>query len=147
MGRWLTRHLAALGHSVEPIDTRTDDLDVLRPLDLVFVSVPISATPAVVRAVAPKMRRGAVLAEIASLKEASHATLEFAAAIGVKPLCVHPMFGPSTDALAGRVVAVVPVIDADAEGELTRSLFPGADVVVLSAGHHDRCMAAVLSLP
>jgi prephenate dehydrogenase len=45
------------------------------------------------------------------------------------------------------VVAVVPV--ADPADELGRAglLFPGADLVTLDPGRHDRCMAAVLSLP
>ena len=57
------------------------------------------------------------------------------------------MFGPSTTSLHGRVVAVIPV--ADPANELVRAglLFPGADFVKIDAGRHDRCMAAVLSLP
>ncbi len=147
MGGWLLRHLAALGHEVTAIDTRTDPLEQLSGFDLVVVSVPISATPDVIHLVAPKMRRGAVLAEVASLKEDSHMALADASRLGIMPLCVHPMFGPSTDSLTGKAVAVVPVADAKGEAGLARSLFPGADIVTLGASRHDRCMAVVLSLP
>ncbi len=147
MGGWLSRHLAALGYEVDAVDTRTDPLKQLSELDLVVVSVPISATPGVIQAVAPKMRRGAVLVEVASLKEGSHKELAEASRLGVIPLCVHPMFGPSTDSLGGRVVAVVPVADAEGEARLANYLFPEAEVVALDAARHDRCMATVLSLP
>ncbi len=147
MGGWLLCHLRGLGYAVEPVDTRIGSLELVGELDLVVVSVPISATPAVARLIAPRMRRGSVLVEIASLKTGSHPALVEASRLGVTPLCIHPMFGPSTDSLRGRVVAVVPVADADGEQRLAQRLFPGADLVTLDAGRHDRCMAAVLSLP
>jgi len=147
MGGWLLRHLRDLGYSVETVDTRDGPLEPMGALDLIVVSVPISATPAVVRVIAPLLRRGAVLAEIASLKGESYSALVEASHLGVTPLCVHPMFGPSTGSLRGRVVAVVPVADADEEQRLAQRLFPGADLITLDAGRHDRCMAAVLSLP
>jgi len=146
MGGWLTRHLRSLGYSVAPVDTRNGAPD-LRDLDLVVISVPINSTPDVVRAVAPEMRRGTVLAEISSHKAGSHRALEEAAELGVVPLCVHPMFGPSTETLRGRVVAVVPVADEAKETRLAGRLFPGAELVALDAERHDRCMAAILSLP
>jgi prephenate dehydrogenase len=146
MGRWLTRHLSGLGYGVTAIDTRTGSPD-LDGLDLVIVSVPISSTPEVIQTVAPIMRRGAVIAEIASLKAGSHRALTEMARLGVKPLCVHPMFGPSANSLRGRVIAVVPVADEESEHELAERLFSGADLVTLDAARHDRCMAAILSLP
>jgi prephenate dehydrogenase len=146
MGGWLTRHLRVLGYSVTPIDTRTGQTD-LGGLDLVVVSVPISSTPEVIREIAPLMRRGAVLAEIASLKSGSHIALTEAAGLGVAPLCVHPMFGPSVGSLRGRVVAVVPVAAEARERKLAEWLFPGAELVTLDVRRHDRCMASVLSLP
>jgi prephenate dehydrogenase len=146
MGGWLTRHLRSLGYSVTPIDTRTGQPD-LSDLDLVVVSVPINSTPEVIRGVAPLMRRGAVLAEIASLKAGSHRALTEAAGLGVTPLCVHPMFGPSVGSLRGRVVAVVPVADEVGERKMATWLFPGTELVTLDAGRHDRFMASVLSLP
>ena len=111
------------------------------------MSVPISATPGVICVVAPKMRRGVVLTEVTSLKEDSHRALAVVSCLGLTPLCLHPIFKPSTDSIRDRVVSVVPVVDAEGEAGLAQSLFPGADVVTLSAARHDRCMAAVLSLP
>lgn len=146
MGGWLMRHLRSLGYAATPIDTRGGQPD-LSNLDLVVVSVPISATPGVIREVAPLMRCGAVLAEIASLKAGSRKALAEAAESGVTPLCVHPMFGPSVGSLRGRVVAVVPVADEAGERRLAEWLFPDADLVALDVERHDRCMASVLSLP
>jgi len=147
MGGWFTRHLRGLGYEVEAVDTRDGSLEPVGALDLVVVSVPISTTPAAVHEVASHMRGSAVLAEIASLKGGSHPALVEASRLGVTPLCVHPMFGPSTGSLNGRVVAVVPVADPEGERRQAELLFPGADLITLDVGRHDRCMAVVLSLP
>ena len=147
MGGWLINHLRGIGYEVEPIDAKDVSMGLVAAFDLVVVSVPISATPTVVREVAPHMRRGAVLVEIASLKSGSYPALLEVSRLGVTPLCVHPMFGPSTGSLHDRFVAVVPVADPVGELRRARFLFPGAEFVTLDAGRHDRCMAVVLSLP
>jgi prephenate dehydrogenase len=126
---------------------RDKSLELVGILDLVVVSVPISVTPSLIRVIAPRMKKDAVLAEIASLKRESHLALIEASYLGVTPLCIHPMFGPSTGSLRGRVVAVVPVADAEGEQRLVGQLFPGADLITLDDECHDRCMAAILSIP
>jgi prephenate dehydrogenase len=146
MGGWLTCHLGGIDYEVEPVDTRHEP-GKLDALDLVVVSVSISATPAVIREVAPRMRRGAVLAEIASLKSGSQAAMLEASRLSVSPLCVHLMFCTSAASLRRRVVAVVQVAEPANEMEEARLLFSGADLVEMDAEYHDRCMTAVLSLP
>ncbi|MGD2201513.1 MAG: prephenate dehydrogenase/arogenate dehydrogenase family protein, partial [Candidatus Bathyarchaeota archaeon] len=92
-------------------------------------------------------RPGAVLAEIASLKIDVIEPLKEASGRRVKPLCLHPMFGPSIRRLDNKTVAVIPINDKDAEKRMGQKLFPGADLLTLEAKTHDRCMAAILSLP
>lgn len=148
MGRWLVNHLARLGYEVHPVDPRLgEEAQVMEAADLVFVSVPIPETPRAVSQAARHMKPGATLAEIASLKEGVVEPLRAAANRGVAPLCVHPMFGPSTNRLDNKVVAVIPLLDVSRERGLAESLFPGAEVVALDAEAHDEYMAAVLSLP
>ena len=150
MGRWFTAHLNGLGYNVTAIDMRTGDAEGRRTLgetDLVLVSVPISETARVILEAAPHMRKGAVLAEISSVKSEPHEALKAAAGFGVTPLCIHPMFGPSADELIDKTVVVLPVADTNREWELARRLFPRARLTVSDPTTHDRCMAALLSLP
>lgn len=148
MGRWLVHHLAGQGYTVHPVDLRRGLGERrLRAADLVVVSVPIRATPGVLHEVSSHMKLGAVLAEIASLKEGVMEPLRESADKGLVPLCVHPIFGPSTVKLDNKAVAMVPLVDPRREAELAGSLFPGVDLVVVDAEAHDECMAAVLSLP
>lgn len=148
MGRWLVRHLDGLGYAVHPVDLRRGLGErKLGAADLVVVSVPIRATPGVLYEVSSHMKPGAVLSEIASLKEGVVEPLRASADKGLIPLCVHPMFGPSTVRLDNKAVALVPLVDPRREAELAASFFPGADLVAVDAETHDRYMAAVLSLP
>ena len=148
MGRWLVHHLAGQGYMVHPADLRLGKGErELETADLVVVSVPIRATPGVLYKASSQMKPGAVLAEIASLKEGVLEPLKASAEKGLVPLCVHPMFGPSTERLDNKAVALVPLVDPRREAELAESLFPGADVVAVDAEAHDKYMVAVLSLP
>jgi prephenate dehydrogenase len=148
MGRWLVHHLSSLGHAVLRVDLRRGEGErELGTADLVVVSVPIKSTPRVLYEASSHMKPGAVLAEIASLKEGVVEPLRASAGKGLHPLCVHPMFGPSTERLDNKAVALVPMVDKRREVELAESLFPGADLVIVDAEAHDAYMAVVLSLP
>jgi len=148
MGRWLVRHLDGLGYMVHSVDLRRGIGErKLGAADLVVVSVPIRATPGVLYEAYSCMKPGAVLAEIASLKEGVVEPLRASADKGLVPLCLHPMFGPSTVRLDNEKVALVPLVDPRREAELAETLFPGADLVAVDAEAHDKYMAAVLSLP
>jgi prephenate dehydrogenase len=148
MGRWLVHHLAGQGYTVHPVDLRRGEEErKLGAADLVVVSVPIRATPEVLYEAISHMKPGAVLAEIASLKEGVVEPLRASADKGLVPLCLHPMFGPSTVRLDNEKVALVPLVDPRREAELAETLFPGADLVAVDAEAHDKYMAAVLSLP
>jgi prephenate dehydrogenase len=148
MGRWLVHHLAGQGYKVHPVDLRLREGEKkLGTADLVVVSVPIRATPGVLYEASSHMKPEAVLAEIASLKEGVVEPLRASADKGLVPLCVHPMFGPSTERLDNKAVALVPLVDQRREAELAESLFPGADLITVDAEAHDAYMAVILSLP
>ncbi len=148
MGRWLVHHLGRLGHTVHKVDLRTGEGErELETADLLVVSVPIKATPEVLYQASGYMKPGAVLAEIASLKEGVVEPLMASTEKRLVPLCVHPMFGPTAETLDNRAVALVPMVDVGREAELAESLFPGAELVTVEAEAHDAYMAIVLSLP
>lgn len=163
MGQWLVRYFVSHGHRVTVSDVRLGEaravaeaagvelagsnVEAVKNADLVVVSVPIGATPTVVREIAPHSRKGAVIAEISSLKSRTAEALAELARLDVKPLSLHPLFGPGARKLKGRKVAVVPVLNSKAETELAEELFPEAEIVVAAAEEHDRAMALTLSLP
>ncbi len=148
MGRWLEDHLTDLGYSILQVDLmRGVGRHKLGTVDLAVISVPIHVTPAVIIEVSYYMKRGAILAEIASLKEGVVGPLRASAERGLVPLCLHPMFGPSTERLDNKAVALVPMVDQRREMELAEGLFPGVELVAMDAKTHDAYMAYVLSLP
>ena len=163
MGRWFTRYFAASGHKVvisgvrlhkaktfaekAGVDFAKNNVEAVKDVDLVMVSVPIPVVPRVIDEIAPYVKKGVVISEISSLKSDVVKALVEAARLKVRPLSLHPLFGPGAQKLRGRKIAVVPIIDAEAEKNLAKELFPEAETVVVDAEEHDRVMALVLSLP
>lgn len=162
MGRWLVRYFVSQGHGVVISDVNLDEagafaeeagvelaknnVEAVKTAELTMVSTPIQVTPEVVNEISTHAMKGAILAEISSLK--SHVVKTLARlAEDVKPLSIHPLFGPGAKRLKGRKIAVIPILDAEAETELAREFFPGAEMVVVDAEEHDRAMALTLSLP
>lgn len=162
MGSWFVRHFTEMGFSTTLHDLKVDaaeavakatgaelsraSRDAVLGADLVLVCVPIKDTGEVITEVSPYMKRGAVLAEVSSLKEPTRKALLTAADGGVKPLSIHPLFGPAAEDLKGKTVVVVPVVDGDSEYGVAEGLFEGANLVVAGHEEHDRAMAVVLSL-
>ena len=148
MGVWLRDHLAKLGHTVVSFDDRKGDSPrVLYEADMVIVSVPVSKTAEVIRNALRHMRKGAMIVEIASMKNGIHREMVEATENGFNTLSIHPLFGPSVKDLRDKTVAVIPVVDPIMESSWATELFPGASIVEVDPEKHDRLMVHVLSLP
>jgi prephenate dehydrogenase len=163
MGQWLTRFFTDQGHQTVLFDVnhkgcheaakQTDSKvaksieEAVAEADLVLVSVPVTATPQVIHEAMSHMRQGSILSEISSVKAAAVEALRQAPTHGVRPLSIHPMFGPDTTSIKGMKVLLIPVQDEAAELSLAERLLPGAYVTKCGVEAHDRGMALVLSLP
>jgi len=163
MGRWFTRYFASKGHKIvisgvkldklkafaqeAGVDFAENNAKAVKDADLALISVPIPATAKVIREIAPHIRKGAVVAEIASLKFGIIEALLEAARLGVVPLSLHPLFGPGAQELRGNKIVVVPVVNSEAEIKLAKGLFQEAEIIVADADEHDRLMALTISLP
>jgi len=163
MGRWLVRHFLRQGHNVRISDIKTeetkafaesvgasfseDNSEAVEDADLTVVSTPITATPQVLREIAPSVKEDSIVAEISSLKSGVVPVLLGMAETHIKPLSIHPLFGPGVKKLEEEKIALIPVVDASSEVESASRFFPGAEVVVVEAEEHDRAMALTLSLP
>lgn len=148
MGMWLQDHLPKIGIKVTTFDTRKDnDLNILKRSDIVIVSVPVSASYDVICETVRHMRKGSTLVEISSMKLGIHEEMVKASGYGINMASLHPMFGPSVRDLAGKTVAIIPVVDVENETEIASTLFPGATIVEVEARTHDKLMAHILSVP
>ncbi len=155
MGSYFARRFIAEGHDVVGSDVRRtkpvprglrlagSNREAVEGADAVLLAVPIRVTSKVARDVAPRLKRGAVVVEIASVKakvrgEAARALR----ARNVSLLSVHPLFGPLSRSPRPKICVVGGAPDIS----VARSIFPGAELIPLNERDHDRLMAYALSL-
>ncbi len=162
MGVFFLRYFKAKGHSVVITDVKKErserlameeGVDAVQPAskavvdaDLVLVSVPIEAAPGVIAEIAPQMTTGSMLMEITSVKRGVVEALKSLKYIGVKPLSIHPLFGPGAKGLEGNRIAVIPILDSEGEVQRTREIFGEAEIVPVDADEHDRAMTFTITL-
>jgi prephenate dehydrogenase len=162
MGTWFTKYFVKQKHKVFAHDTNKESLKKLKRLgvntvddlkftlmnsDIVVVSVPMNATKRVLLQVSKYMMIGATLIEISSIKQEAHKTLsEVARMYKLKPLCIHPLFGPGAKGVKGMRVALVPVFDAHEELKDAKKILQGASLVTVDVKDHDKIVAVVLGL-
>lgn len=118
----------------------------VKDADLVLVCVPIILAPCVVKQCALKMKSGAILAEISSIKTRTYTILKKYSK-KIFPLCIHPMFGPGASDIRDTRIILIPVKNQKRESKKVRTLMRGADIIVLPNAHiHDKYMAIMLGL-
>lgn len=114
--------------------------------DLVMVCVPISKMPHIIQECVKKMKPGAILVEISSIKNRSYKELK-RVPNHVKPLCIHPMFGPAAPSINLMKIILIPVRNEINELRILKDLFHGAVVgVIPDPETHDRLMSIILGL-
>ena len=159
MGSWFTSYFARRGLDVSAYDinqkmlkTRPDVkvqkslLHCIENADLVLVSVPVQKTPQAIKECTKNMKDGAIIAEISSVKDKTFAALKNTP-INLRPLCIHPMFGPGASKKVGIRVLLVPVRNEKIELKIANEIFENANVMVLpTAKQHDKSIAIVLGL-
>lgn len=127
-------------------------------VDLVVLAVPPSAVESVMSDIAPYLRPGMVLTDIASVKRDVVATMNAYAPEGVDVIGGHPMAGShdrgAAAALPDLFVAATWLLTptehtTNASQAMMRELIEamGARVVIVSPHEHDRLVAIVSHLP
>jgi prephenate dehydrogenase len=164
MGRWIINYLKDKGDFeitiADPdeiegarlvkmfrIKYESDNREAVKDSDIVIVSVPVEITPDVIAEVAPHMKEGSLLIDIASIKTEAVSSMLKHASSSVELVSIHPMFGPRVKDVKGQVIVIVPVrpgkwfekVKAFLEKE-------GAEVVVTTYEEHDRIMSIVQGL-
>lgn len=147
MGAYFARLFKDAGYKVLIADrgtrltnTRLTNKELAQKADVVIISVPISATRAVMKEVVPHVKKSGVIVDLTSIKE-----------IPVKEMLkgesqvigLHPMFGP-TNPLAGQTIIACPARGKTHYQWLKKFLTErGAKVVEMTPREHDKTMAIV----
>lgn len=159
MGSWFSRYFVRKGRILKLYDINTlspkhcantiicdDIVSCVDKADLVMVCVPISRTPNIIRECAARMKSGAILAEISSIKNRSYKELK-RIPNHVKPLCIHPMFGPAAPTVNPMKIILIPVRNGSNELRILKELFHHAVVrIIPDANTHDHIMSVILGV-
>jgi prephenate dehydrogenase len=157
MGMFFAEYFLMHGHEVTGSDTRPSRIsdprfvgarsnsDAVKGAEAVLIATPIDTTVATVREIAPKLRRGVLVIEIASLKGKILRELKpMLAKRGAALLSLHPLFGPSLSSSANMKICVIGT--SGKSMEIASRLFPDANLIQVGEREHDKAMGVILSL-
>ncbi|PCJ59418.1 MAG: cyclohexadienyl dehydrogenase [Rhodospirillaceae bacterium] len=126
--------------------------------DLVVLCTPIGAYKAVVETIAPHLKKGAILSDVGSVKEAVLRDLSALVPDGIHFVPAHPVAGTEHSGpeagfdtlFEGRWCILTPAEGTASEAiarvtELWRRA--GSQVEIMDAAHHDKVMAITSHLP
>jgi prephenate dehydrogenase len=160
MGYWFTSYFAQRGLGVSAYDinqkkilktsgkvkVQNNLIQCVQDADLVLVCVPVQRTPQVIKECTKNMKDGAIIAEISSVKNKTFAALK-RIPVNLRPLCIHPMFGPGASKKVKTRLLLVPVRNEEIELKIANEIFENANVMVLpDVKQHDKAIAIVLGL-
>lgn len=156
MGRWFAEFIENQGYDVTVADPNAEESRFpthadwqnleLDAFDLIVVSTPIRVTAAILTQLAERTPRGVVM-DLASVKDPLRRAFAALKEAGCRRVSIHPMFGPSTNLLAGRHVVHVDLGCSEGNA-LTEALFRPtmATMVRMTPEEHDRQIAWLLGL-
>jgi len=159
MGCWFSRYFNNKGIGISVYDIKPASMkcssntiiyeniaNCVQGADLVLVCVPTKTAPVMIHECASKMKPGAILAEISSVKQQTSMALKKISS-KIKPLCIHPMFGPGRKDLKQMKILLIPVRNEENELKILNEIFEEAIVVVIpNAKIHDELIGVVLGL-
>ncbi|HID60342.1 MAG TPA: prephenate dehydrogenase/arogenate dehydrogenase family protein [Hadesarchaea archaeon] len=126
-----------LGITAKPVEGAVVEAEII------LVCVPISKTPEVVKSVAERAQKGALVADAASVKSEAVETMQNLK-VDVELVSIHPLFGPGVREIRGKDFVVVPVKPGKRYAKLKGLLTElGASVTEMDAEKHDRVMAVI----
>lgn len=126
-----------LGVSSKPVQ------EAVGQAELVLVAVPISKTREAVKSLAGMAQKGALLADVASVKsDVTEAMREVKEDLEL--VSIHPLFGPGATTIKGKDFVVIPIRPGKRYAELEKTLVGlGARVTEMDAEEHDRLMSII----
>ena len=142
-----------LGDRYEP-----DAAEAVRDADLVIVSVPVGASEAVAKEIAPALKQGAILTDVGSTKASVIAQIAPHVPQGVHFIPGHPLAGTErsgpdagfAELFANRWCILTPLEGTDPAALDKLAAFwraCGSNIDVMDPQHHDMVLAIVSHLP
>ena len=139
-------------------ETTDDPAEAASGADLVVIATPLSAYAEIGRRIAPALKKGAVLTDVGSVKQAVIRDLGPHVPSGVHFVPGHPVAGTEhsgpesgfAELFAGRWCILIPLPETASEAVtgVTRMWErAGMRVVTMSADHHDKVLAVTSHLP
>ncbi len=136
----------------------TDAAQAVQDADLIVVSVPVGASEAVAKQIAPALKKGAILTDVGSTKSSVIAQMQPHVPEGVHFIPGHPLAGTEKsgpdagfpDLFQNRWCIFTPLPGTDPDALQTLSEFwrrCGANIDTMDADHHDMTLAIVSHLP
>jgi cyclohexadieny/prephenate dehydrogenase len=160
------QHIVAFDQSAIAIDyvikskmvdmASTDDASVLSSCDLVILAVPVRSYSAVLKIIAPYLRRDVIISDVGSTKRGVIQAVKIAVPehifVGAHPIAGLERHGPehaAADLFTGRWCVITP---DNAPPDAMQKLHDfwraiGSNVVMMDAAHHDRVLAITSHLP
>lgn len=133
-------------------------VEAVKDADLVIVSVPVGASGAVAREIAPGLKRGATLTDVGSTKASVIAQMAPHVPEGVHFIPGHPIAGTEksgpdagfADLFENRWCILTPLPDTDEQALRRLADFwsrCGSNIDTMDPQHHDKVLAIVSHLP
>ena len=154
--RHLKAHFDVLAHDPAPgapaaargLGVAFGTLEAAAACDVVVVAVPVPAMEGVFKALAPRLRPGALVIDVGSVKMLPVAWMKAHLPEHVDLVATHPLFGPQSarDGLQGLRFVVCPVRGDRHEAVAAFGRAQGLAVTVTTPEEHDREMAYVQAL-
>jgi len=115
---------------------------------IVVLATPVTEIPAVLTRIAPMLRPGALLMDVASVKTLPVQWMLKAAREEVEVIGTHPLFGPDSGrtGIEGMTIALCPARTRRAESAADFLTAMGLRVEVTTPEEHDRQMAQVQAI-
>jgi prephenate dehydrogenase len=147
IGRWFADCFRKAGYRVH-VKGRREGFslsELAARCRIVIVSVPIAATPEVIRQVGPLLPEDSLLMDFTSLKE--EPLREMLAATRAEVIGCHPLFGPDCPSLKGQNIILCPGRGKTWLAWLEAFFAKGgARITLTSPKEHDRMMSLVQGL-
>ena len=164
----LAGHVAVSARSQESLDTSLelgfadsvtlDQEEAVRDADLVIICSPISTYNSVIEAIAPGLKKGAIVSDVGSVKQAVMRDLEPHIPDGVHLVPAHPVSGTEhsgpeagfAELFEDRWCILTPPPGTDEKSVEAVAGFwrtAGSNVEIMEPNHHDLVMAMTSHLP
>ena len=136
----------------------TDLADAARDADCIILCAPVGVTGAIGRAIAPALKRGAIVSDVGSVKAEVIAELEPGLPAHAQLVPAHPVAGPEQSGpdagfatlFVNRWSILTPTDNADADAVAQVRAFweaIGSNVEIMGAAHHDLVLAITSHVP